>query len=279
VGQAIVFAAVGLWEETSHRVFFSRFLEVSNAYTTYFRTNSLFYDPNIYGRHLVLAIGVLVALMWRRALPVLPASLLVAVLWLSLYFSYSQSSLVTLFVVVVAITIAVGSHQARRVIVFGGAACVVVGALLAASNVHGQSLRRVTSDRSHLISVTLDAFRQHPFAGVGVGSQPLASQQDSTSSGAAKLSASHTTPLTVAAELGVVGLAAYLLWLVGAAATLRRAWRSDFTAGVSLAVVFGALLTHSLFYSGFFENPLTWGVLAVAATVPRARRRTDGLTV
>jgi hypothetical protein len=35
------------------------------------------------------------------------------------------------------------------------------------------------------------------------------------------------------------------------------------------------LFLHSLFYSGFFEDPLTWGVLAFAATalaVPGSRR-------
>ena len=35
--------------------------------------------------------------------------------------------------------------------------------------------------------------------------------------------------------------------------------------GLSLAAVFLALFVHSLAYSGFFEDPITWFVLAVAA--------------
>jgi hypothetical protein len=35
--------------------------------------------------------------------------------------------------------------------------------------------------------------------------------------------------------------------------------------GLGLAAVFLTLLIHSLFYAGFFEDPITWGVLAVAA--------------
>ena len=34
---------------------------------------------------------------------------------------------------------------------------------------------------------------------------------------------------------------------------------------MSLGVVFFVLVTHSLLYSGFFEDPITWGVLAIAA--------------
>ncbi len=34
------------------------------------------------------------------------------------------------------------------------------------------------------------------------------------------------------------------------------------------------LLVHSLFYAGFFEDPLTWGVLAVSAAVLVSSSRT-----
>ena len=39
----------------------------SNDFHTYFRVNSLFWDPNIYGRYLALVIVALVAaLLWAR---------------------------------------------------------------------------------------------------------------------------------------------------------------------------------------------------------------------
>ena len=37
--------------------------------------------------------------------------------------------------------------------------------------------------------------------------------------------------------------------------------------GLGLSAVGLMLLVHSLFYAGFFEDPLTWGVLAVAGAV------------
>jgi hypothetical protein len=35
--------------------------------------------------------------------------------------------------------------------------------------------------------------------------------------------------------------------------------------GLGAAAVFLALFVHSLFYSGFFEDPIVWGVMALAA--------------
>jgi outer membrane protein assembly factor BamB len=265
VAEAGFFALFGLWEEATNHVYFSRFLEVSNAYTTYFRVNSLFYDPNIYGRHLVLAMAVLAVLMWRRAVSFWLAAPAILVLFAGLFFSYSQSSLASLFLVVLAITLVAGDRTTRRVILAGALVCLLVGSLLVVASGRGHSARRLTSDRSHLITLTLDTFKAHPIFGVGVGSQPSASASGNGSARAVKKNASHTTPLTVAAEIGAVGFVAYLAWLAGSALTLLGAWRRERTVGLALGAMFFVLFTHSLFYSGFFEDPLTWGVLALAA--------------
>ena len=72
-------------------------------------------------------------------------------------------------------------------------------------------------------------------------------------------------PITVLAELGVVGFLLYLGLLASAAVLLQRVIRRDRLLGICLAVIFLVLLLHSFVYSGFFEDPLTWGVLAFAA--------------
>jgi putative inorganic carbon (HCO3(-)) transporter len=271
VGEAVAFAAFGLWEEATHRVYFSPSLEWANAYNGYFRTNSLFYDPNIYGRHLALALSLLVVLMWQRRRLFALTAALIAFLWVGLYYSYSQSSLVALFAAVVGITLVVTGRRTRRAIVICVAALALAGVGLAAVGVQGHSLRNLTSGRSHLVSVTFDVFRSHPVVGVGVGSQPLAARKESASRASVKKDTSHTTPLTVAAELGILGLVAYLAWLAGAYVTLRKVWKRDATTGLSLAAIFAVLFVHSLSYSGFFEDPITWAVLALAAAcLPRA---------
>ena len=124
--------------------------------------------------------------------------------------------------------------------------------------------------------MTWRVFRNHPLVGVGIGAQPKASQEEAARNLEASRNKSHTTPLTVAAELGVVGILAYLAFLVGAARALLSVAARDRALGIGLAAVFLTLLVHSLFYSGFFEDPVTWGALGLAAaalartTKPRA---------
>jgi O-antigen ligase len=140
-----------------------------------------------------------------------------------------------------------------------------VGAVAVADIVRGESLQRSTSGRSELVSATLQVFENHPVAGVGVGSQPLASTREARPNFSVRRNTSHTTPLTMAAEQGLLGILAYAAFLAGAAAVLLAAWRGSRTLGLTLGGVMLALLVHSLFYSGFFQDPLTWGVPAVAA--------------
>ena len=76
---------------------------------------------------------------------------------------------------------------------------------------------------------------------------------------------SHTTPLTVFAELGVIGLALYAWLLVAGAWAILRVRRVDEPLGLALGVSFIGLFVHALFYSGFLEDPLTWLVIGIAA--------------
>jgi len=159
-------------------------------------------------------------------------------------------------------------------------ACALVATLaaaaVAADAVNGRSARDVTSGRSRLVNVTLDAFEARPLAGVGVGGQPRASAEES-GRGTPSRNASHTTPLTVLAELGVLGFALYAWVLAAAAWALWVLARSDRVLGVGLAAVLLVLVVHSVLYAGFFEDPLTWGALALTAAGLAAARETPQL--
>jgi hypothetical protein len=50
-------------------------------------------------------------------------------------------------------------------------------------------------------------------------------------------------------------------------------WRRHRALGLSLAAVFLALFVHALAYSGFFEDPITFLVLAIGAAFLTASRR------
>jgi hypothetical protein len=274
IALASLFAVIGLVEEATHRlIYYTSSVEVGNAYSSFFRVTSLFRDPSLYGRHVVLGIGVALVLVWYRRIGLALGGGLVALLFAGLFFSYSQSSFAALFAIAL-FTVAVAGDRPVRI-----AATAITIVILAGGAVYGihklstSSTQRVTSDRSRRVALTARVFVHHPIVGVGIGSQPRASQQISSEGGAPTLFVSHTTPLTVAAELGVIGLALYALLLGGAAAALARVRRFDPVLGLSLAAVFVGLFVHSAFYSGFFEDPMTWLVLGLAGAFLGSHRQ------
>ncbi len=105
---------------------------------------------------------------------------------------------------------------------------------------------------------------------MGIGGQPRASSEI-VRKGSPSRNASHTTPLTVLAELGVIGFALYGWLLAATAWALVLVARTDRAFGVGLAAVLLALVVHSLLYAGFFEDPLTWGVIGLAAAALATR--------
>jgi O-antigen ligase len=264
---ASLFAAVGLWQAATHELFFyAPNLAVSNANRDFFRVTSLFGDPSLYGRHVVLGVGVALALLatnrWRTS----PLIGLVALMWAGLLFSYSQSSMAALLLVTLALAFATGDRRVRTAVgALAAVAALGVVAFVAVQLVDGDSLRQITSDRTERVEDTTRVIEEDPLLGVGIAGQPRASRELIGSDQPTPNFVSHTTPLTVAAELGVVGLALYVWLLVGGVLLLERVRRRDEALGLALAAAFLALFVHALFYSGFLEDPLTWLVLAVGA--------------
>jgi hypothetical protein len=65
--EALAFVVVGSVEYLSHSLFWNQAVIRSNEFHTYFRANSIFWDPNIYGRYLALVLVVVTAVvLWIR---------------------------------------------------------------------------------------------------------------------------------------------------------------------------------------------------------------------
>jgi hypothetical protein len=171
----------------------------------------------------------------------------------------------SLVAVALAIPLVAGDRASRRIAAVAATALVLAGAAALTVALAGGSATSFTSDRSTLAADTASVFVNHPLAGVGVGAQPLVTREEAAPETATIQNASHTTPLTIAAELGILGLAAFALLIAGSARLLTAVARRDLALGLGLAAVLLALLVHSLFYGGLFENPIAFGALAVAA--------------
>ena len=264
---ATLFALVGLWQAATHELFFyAPNLAVSNANTDFFRVTSLFGDPSLYGRHLVLGIGVALSLLAAQRWKPWPLIGLLVVMWAGLFFSYSQSSFAALLVVTLALAVITGDRRVRLTVGVLALLAVLAGAGYATVQlIDGESLNKITSDRTERVEDTLRVVEDRPFTGVGIGGQARASRDLANSDRPTPNFVSHTTPLTVFAELGVIGLALYLWLLAGGAILIAAVLRLDRALGLALLASFLALFVHALFYSGFLEDPITWFVLAVGA--------------
>jgi O-antigen ligase len=267
IALASLFAAVGLWQAVTHELFFyAPNLAVSNANTDYFRVTSLFGDPSLYGRHLVLGIGVILALLAARRGNAWGLAAILVLLWAGLLFSFSQSSMAALLVVTLAVAFITGDRRVRRIVI-----AISLAAGLGAAGygtvkvIGGETLNKITSDRTERIKDTTRVIKEKPLVGVGIGGQARASRRLAGSDRPTPNFVSHTTPLTVFAELGIVGLALYAWLLLGGLRLIVAVRRRDKTLALALLACFLALFVHALFYSGFLEDPITWLVLGVAA--------------
>jgi O-antigen ligase len=140
------------------------------------------------------------------------------------------------------------------------------------------SIDKASSGRFDLMRGGLSMFAARPFGGFGSGAfaERFRSREKVGSREAA--SASHTIPITVAAEQGIVGLAAYVFVLVAAFALLfgglgalrDRAPPLRLVSRAYLAAAFTALVLHTLLYAAFLEDPITWTLIAAAIVLSRA---------
>jgi O-antigen ligase len=130
-----------------------------------------------------------------------------------------------------------------------------------------KSADTATSGRYDLIKGGVELFAARPLQGWGAGSFARAYRREQHASSPRAVSASHTIPITVAAEQGVLGLGLYLAVVVlGLRALLRRARRHP--ARAALAAAFVALVVHTMLYASFLEDPLAWVLLGIGGALP-----------
>ncbi len=316
--EAAVFVLIGSIEYLTRSLFWNDQVIRSNEFHTYFRVNSVFWDPNVYGRYLALVIVVATAaLLWvreRRDFALL--TILIGVLWLGLAQTFSQSSFIALLAglaVLAAIrwswrwtlaAVAVGMVGAVLVVALvGGSGGVDVSRILDRLNID-------TSGRANLVEGGVDLFAERPLQGYGSGSFQAAYREHRENKDA-PVSVSHTEPVTVAAEQGLLGLALYVALIVVALWTMGSGmWRSrpagpvvaasptvlggraasaprgtpattppaggtpgaeilsaTMVGRAAVLAAFIALLVHTMAYAGFFEDPITWVLLAIGASL------------
>jgi len=306
VAMALVLAGVGFYQYETGTIFENPKLGVRNTYEAIFRVNSVFYDPSIYGRFLVVALVPTVVLIvrGRSVREGVAALVFAAVAWVGLLISFSQSSFAALIVAVFAMSAVVWRWKALFIV--AAAVVVLAGAVAASPRVRhdlahlgsgtakkhhphhsapglqksrphhhhaATGLNKATGGRATLIVVGIKIARAHAVRGVGLGGFQAAYSKRTGKT--PRQSASHATPVTVAAEEGAPGLLLYL-WLIAALllAAYRRINHAAYgTMALAAGLALLAVVVHSFAYSDFFEDPTTWGLIGLIALVSPVRVR------
>ena len=278
---AVIFVGVGFVEYYRKTLFLNPKVVAANQYGNYFRVNSLFFDPSIYGRFLaIVMIGVTTVVLWsRRRRDVLLGAGVLAWLLAGLVTSFSQSSIAALLLGLAVLAAYRWDARATAYVTGALVAIAAVVVLVAPPSLHfglngsGGSTSNATSGRSKLVSGGLELFAQRPLYGYGSGSFETEYKHHGDASEANATSASHTIPITVAAEQGIIGLAVYVALLFTAFLTLftgatdRRS--ASMPLRIAIAACFAALVLHTWTYADFLEDPIMWTLLGIGVALAR----------
>ncbi len=272
-GLGLLLAAVAFWEYAARDLLLSRGnLLQANQLHLYFRVNSVFYDPNVFGRYLALTLVALGAyLAWARGTrgPVAAAAA-AAVLLAALALSYSISSFGALLA---GLLVVVALRWSVRRALAGGVAILACGAIFLLVSGTGESdlgsardIDTTTSGRVDLVRGGFELAQDRPIWGWGSGSFGAAFSRHIERAGT---TVSHSEPITVAAEQGAIGLVVYAALVVLALVVLLSGGSAS--AGTAAAAAgFVAMLVHSLSYAGFAIDPATWALLGIGVALRRS---------
>ncbi len=214
----------------------------------------------------------------------LALGVVLAVLWAGLVLTFSQSSFAALLAGLFVLAALRWDVRRTAAVAAVGLAAAVIFVLAFQSTLKidlgsNAGLNKVTSGRSDLIQGGVELFADRPLEGYGSGSFGRAFRQERKGNQEEAVSASHTLPVTVGAEQGLIGLAVYAAVLAAAFTTLlgNRMARAapaatDGVVRAALAAMFCALVLHTMTYAAFLEDPFTWVILALGlAFAPSAQ--------
>ena len=263
------------------------------------RVNATFGDPNILGRFLAITTATSIMLVasvpnkiWRfTAL----ASAVVGTI--AVIFTYSRAGWLV-FALTLILAVLLTKHRRNAFVALGVAICIVgavavtnhtvfrrtqdILSLITASSAasatrsgpsHSASfglLDRIPLDveRHYLIAAGLKMFVDHPLFGVGFGEfrSNISGRYSYFVQPGYPDRLSHTSLVTVLAELGVVGLTllvAWLVWLFREVFQFSRSWHGDkFFLFVPIPAIFAVLL-HSQFEERLLSEPYLWVFIAL----------------
>jgi|CXWL01.1.fsa_nt_gi O-antigen ligase len=291
VAVAAALAVVGVYQQITGDFFWNEGLGRFGER----RINTTFADPNHFARFLLEAI-VVAMMLWAfvsRRLRYTMLAPAIALSMLTLVFTGSRGAwavgVITLPAAVLAMPIA--GRARLRVMGTGVVTIVVIGIAIAA--ISPFFTKRVETAkfgtealgaRPYLVEAGLDMFTDYPLTGVGAGGYQAAFEEDyfehKDPKIKANVTASHTSAVTILAELGLIGALAVAFLVVRWASYIRSLAA---TRDVELrAVALGIGLMSAVIFLGsqtegrFLEDPFLWFIAGLAVAIEAIGRASAG---
>ena len=280
VALALVFVAVGFVEYATRSLLLNPKVIASNELEEYFRVNSLFFDPNIYGRFLSLVmLGLAAVLLWERrprdVRSPRSCSRSSGAGWCSRSRSRASPGCSRACSCSPRCASRCGASPPRRSrwSILGLVVVLAFPSALRLDLGDAESLDDATSGRYELVRGGIDLARDRPLTGWGSGAFAKAYLEEGFGLRRDAVSASHTIPLTVTAEQGIIGLApVHRTARRGARPAPLRRTRRPYRAFVAAGFI--AVVVHTWMYASFLEDPVTWALLAVGTSLAATRPTT-----
>ncbi len=287
IAVAVPVALLAVWQYATGNIFWNDTLIQANVYSRFYRVNSIFFDPNILGRYLVVAVVACIALAWvsrdSRTLWLLAGTS--AALLAGLFVTFSRSSALMLMVAVGIL--AWRAFGARRtiaatavlVILFAGLSFATSSQIRRAAT-SADRLEQVSEGRFDLVQGGIEIWKDHPVRGAGIGSfaELYRAELNTREVVRTRVVISHNAPVTVLSEGGIIGVGLLLAVVVMVGAVIARRSRDGSQAAWfewTILAVLAGILVHTLLYSALFEDPFVW-VLTAAALAAGAVRTKGG---
>lgn len=259
------------------------------------RINATFYDPNVLGRVLTIMIVVGVALAPAIARRGTKAMLIAATVLAAAALPFTYSRQAWVFGGVVLVLAVITSRQRRDALILAVTSTAIFTAVTVLvpevkarinqlqNNLTGAPTHMfespglawlnylpLDSERHYLIAAGLQMFYDHPLFGLGFGRYPVAilGPYHSFILSGYKTTASHTSLVTILAELGLVGLALTVWWIYSYTRHTIAAVRRDGTQRAYVLAPFMAvavIFLESQLNGRLLDEPYLFVFLGLAA--------------
>lgn len=231
------------------------------------RVNSTFMDPNVFARYLNISILGTVLLLLRREWSWDIGTIFALLIQVAaIGVTFSRTSWFTLFIGILILVIITQKNWNTRwsILGLGGlglAILLLIPSIRNRLNTLSEGISAL-GERQHLIKGGWAMFVEHPLTGVGLGSFQYALEHSYNYllPLSYAVTRSHTSLLTVAAEMGILGIASMLAFLlVLAVINLRTTNHMKPFAQAALSGILVIWLS-SQGEGRFFEDPMVWAL-------------------